>query len=56
MSEVFDKSGIAIPKWKEVVFEEMRALHKNGLGEVVAYGKKTRGCKWVFSIKYKVDG
>jgi len=36
----------------------MAALEKNRTWDIVTLpqGKKTVGCKWVFSIKYKVDG
>ncbi|RVW40615.1 Retrovirus-related Pol polyprotein from transposon TNT 1-94 [Vitis vinifera] len=42
----------------DVVFEEMRALHKNETWEVVDLPseKKSIGCKWVFIIKYKANG
>ena len=37
---------------------EMDAFEKNGTWELVELlkGKKTVGCKWVFSLKYKADG
>ena len=40
------------------MLEEINALRKNGTWEVVELpkGKKTVGCKWVFTIKSKVDG
>ena len=40
------------PKWKSVMVEEMKALQMVDL----PMGKKTIGCKWVFSVKYKSDG
>ncbi|KAL6333295.1 hypothetical protein AAG906_028478 [Vitis piasezkii] len=38
--------------------EELEALQKNNTWRLVPLpeGKKLVGCKWVFSIKYKVDG
>ena len=38
--------------------EEIRALEKNETWEVMTLqrGKKPMGCKWVFTVKYKVDG
>ena len=44
--------------WKLAVLEEINALRKNGTWEVVELpkGKKTVGCKWVFTIKCKADG
>ena len=46
------------PSWKLAVFEEMNALKKNGTWEVVDLPreKSVVGCKWVFTIKSKVDG
>lgn len=38
--------------------EEMRALKTNETWDVMELpkGRKPVGCKWVFNIKYKVDG
>jgi hypothetical protein len=46
------------PKWTQAVKEEMEALQKNETWTLVPLpkGKKTVGCKWVFSIKHKADG
>ncbi|RVW12310.1 Retrovirus-related Pol polyprotein from transposon TNT 1-94 [Vitis vinifera] len=46
------------PGWKLAMFEEMNALKKNGTWEVVDLPreKKSYRCKWVFTIKSKVDG
>ena len=46
------------PKWKAAVDEEVRALAKNGTWEItdLPRGKKPIGCKWIFTVKYKVDG
>ncbi|RVX15883.1 Retrovirus-related Pol polyprotein from transposon TNT 1-94 [Vitis vinifera] len=46
------------PKWKAAVDEEVRALEKNGTWEItdLPRGKKPVGCKWIFTVKYKVDG
>ncbi|VVA27208.1 PREDICTED: Retrovirus-related Pol poly from transposon, partial [Prunus dulcis] len=46
------------PKWKEAMNEEMRALQKNVRWELVPlpHGKKTVGCRWVFTLKHKADG
>jgi len=45
------------PKWTQAIQEEMEALQKNNTWMLISLpkGKKTLGCKWVFSIKYKVD-
>ncbi|RVW87778.1 Retrovirus-related Pol polyprotein from transposon RE1 [Vitis vinifera] len=44
-------------KWKSVMVEEMKALQKNSTWELVELPqeKMTVGCKWVFSVKYKLD-
>ena len=46
------------PKWAKAMDEEMLALQKNNTWEVMKLpiGKKTVGCRWVFTVKYKVDG
>ena len=45
-------------KWKSAMIEEMKAVQKNYTWEMVelSMGKRTIGCKWVFSVKYKPDG
>ncbi|CAL8115437.1 unnamed protein product [Prunus armeniaca] len=45
-------------KWAKAMDEEMLALQKNNTWEVMQLpvGKKTVGCRWVFTVKYKVDG
>ena len=52
------QEALEIPKLKEAVMEEIRALEKNGTWEVMNLprGKKPVGCKWVFTMKYKADG
>ena len=44
--------------WKEAINEEVKALYKNETLDIVdlSEDKKLVGCKWVFTIKYKVDG
>ena len=46
------------PKWRSAMEDEITALKKNDTWEkyVIPEGKKTVGCKWVFSIKYHPDG
>nr|CAN78328.1 hypothetical protein VITISV_034971 [Vitis vinifera] len=46
------------PNWKAAVHEEIKALEKNGTWELtkLPLGKSTVGCKWIFNVKYKVDG
>jgi len=45
-------------KWSLAIQEEMEALNRNRTWNLVLLpnGKKTVGCKWVFSIKHKADG
>ena len=49
---------LQVPEWKEAILEEMRTLEKTGTWETVELpvGKKTMGCKWVFTTKFKPDG
>ena len=46
------------PRWRKTMNEEMKALQKNLMWEVVDLleGTMPVGCRWVFTIKYKVDG
>lgn len=46
------------PKWTKAIEEEMGALLKNQTWTLVPLpqGKKTVGCRWVFSVKHKADG
>ncbi|KAA0062437.1 putative mitochondrial protein [Cucumis melo var. makuwa] len=50
--------ALEFPEWKNAVMEEMKALEKNNTWEICALpkGHKPVGCKWVFTLKYKVDG
>lgn len=45
-------------KWKNAMNEEMKSLQKNGTWELVdlPVGKKLGGCRWIYTVKYKVDG
>ena len=45
-------------EWKDVMREEMSALEKNKTWEIVERpkGKNIVDCKWIFTLKYKVDG
>ncbi|KAL0360591.1 UNVERIFIED_CONTAM: Copia protein [Sesamum radiatum] len=46
------------PKWAKAMTEEMEALRKNSTWEIVPLpkGKKTVGCRWVYTVKLKPDG
>ena len=52
------QEAFEIQELKETVMEEIRALEKNETWEVMNLprGKKPVGCKWIFTVKYKVDG
>ena len=52
------QDALKVPEWKEAVFEEMKALEKDGMWEFVELpkGKTIVGCKWLFAVKYKYDG
>ena len=45
-------------KWKEAMYEEMRALLKNHTWDIVLLpkGKKPVGCRWVYTLKCKAYG
>ena len=45
-------------KWAQAIKEELEALQKNNTWtlSVLPEGRKTVGCKLIFSIKYKADG
>ena len=46
------------PKWREAMKDVISALKKNSTWDkcMLLKGKKTVGCKWVFTIKYHADG
>ena len=52
------QEALRVPEWRKAIEEEMRALEKNWTWEVTGLpkGKKTVGCKWVFTIKYNSNG
>ena len=52
------QDALQVPKWKEAILEEMKALEKNGTWDIVDLpeGKTTVGCKWVFTTKHRSDG
>ena len=45
-------------RWKEAMNDELRSLKKNATWELsdLPAGKKSVGCKWVYTMKYKADG
>lgn len=52
------QEALADPKWTATMVEEMTTLKKNNTWDLVTLprGKKTVGCRWVFTIKHKADG
>lgn len=52
------KTPNTIQKWKNAIIEEINALEKNHTWVItnLPEGKKTVGCKWVFTAKYKAKG
>ena len=52
------EEAMKISDWREVVFEEMKELKKNGTWEICSLPKGVVlvGCKWVFTVKHKSDG
>ena len=52
------QEALADPRWKAVMNEEMKSLQKNETLELVdrPSGKKPVGCRWLYSVKHKVDG
>lgn len=52
------EEALCDPRWKKTMEEEIAALDKNETWVKceLPKGKKTIGCRWVFSIKYRADG
>ena len=52
------QEALSNTQWKAAMDEEMKALLQNDTWEVVDLPreKKTVGCKWVYTLKYKSDG
>ena len=52
------QEALSNPNWKNAIVEEMKAVHKNGTWKLAELprGKKTVGCKWVFTVKHNADG
>ncbi|KAL6337829.1 hypothetical protein AAG906_002294 [Vitis piasezkii] len=52
------QEALSNPKWSQAKKAKMEALEKSKTWALVPLlkGKKTVGCRWVFSIKHKVDG
>ncbi|WJZ86739.1 hypothetical protein VitviT2T_006171 [Vitis vinifera] len=52
------QEALADPRWKAAMNEEMKSLQNNETWELVECppGKKLVGCRWIYTVKYKVDG
>ncbi|RVX17702.1 Retrovirus-related Pol polyprotein from transposon RE1 [Vitis vinifera] len=52
------QEALVDPRWKAAMNEEMKSLQKNETWELVECpsGKKLVGCRWIYTVKYKVDG
>ena len=52
------EEAMSNPKWLEAMRAEMEALEKNHTWQLVSLpkGRKTVGCKWVFTVKYGPTG
>ncbi|VFQ60815.1 unnamed protein product, partial [Cuscuta campestris] len=52
------REALSHPGWRTAMIEEMKALEQNHTWSLVSLpiGKKSIGCKWVFSIKVNPDG
>ena len=52
------QEALADLRWKDAMNEEMKSLQKNETWELVDRppGKKPVGCRWVNTVKHKVDG
>ena len=50
--------ALKVLEWHKATLEEYIALEKNGTWMLTELppGKKTVGCKWIFSVKQKADG
>ncbi|KAK3015726.1 hypothetical protein RJ639_005926 [Escallonia herrerae] len=52
------KEALYHPGWHNVMLEEIQALDDNHTWDLVNLpeGKKAVGCKWVYTVKFNVDG
>ncbi|RVW92866.1 Retrovirus-related Pol polyprotein from transposon RE1 [Vitis vinifera] len=52
------QEALVDPRWKAAMNEEMKSLQKNETWELVECPprKKPVGCRWIYTVKYKIDG
>ena len=52
------QKALRVPESRVATLEELRALKKNGTWPLtnLQLGKRTVGCKWIFSVKHKANG
>lgn len=52
------QEAFQLPEWTKTINEEIKVLSENRTWEITTLpkGKKSAGCKWIFSIKYNADG
>ena len=52
------QEALTDPDWKKAMNEEMEALQRNTIWELVPLpkGKKIVGCRWIFTVKLNPDG
>ena len=45
-------------QWDKAMNEEIQALNKNEIWDLVPHSphKKEIGCRWIYKVKYNVDG
>jgi hypothetical protein len=52
------KQASSIPHWQQAMTNEIIALEQNHTWDLVLlpYNKSVIGCKWVYKVKFQVDG
>ncbi|XP_073278735.1 uncharacterized mitochondrial protein AtMg00820-like [Primulina huaijiensis] len=50
--------AVVQPEWRQAMFEELRALERNGTWSIVSLppNKRVVGCRWVYKAKFFADG